>query len=125
VKAEDFGWPKYYAVNGRPMTQMEWARTFEHYRHIGEDYLRLRGHTYRVSTVWLGLDHAFWPGHRPLLFETMVFEHGLIFEDLMDRYSTKAEAERGHQRMVRQVRRIVRSQPKPKQLIHNGGKPWT
>lgn len=118
----DFG-PRYYAVNGRPMTMTEWANTFGHYRHIGEDFLRVRGHSLRVSTVWLGLDHNWNPSGPPLIFETMVFEGGVIFEGLMCRYSTLAEAQRGHVLMVRTVKRNVRSQPRPKQLIHDGRKP--
>jgi hypothetical protein len=122
VRAEDFG-PRYYALNGRPMTMMEWARAVEHYRHIGLDYVRLRGRVYRVSTVWLGLDHSFWPGHGPLIFETMVFDdRGMPAFDLMDRYSTLAQAERGHRAFVRRVKTIVRSR-KTKQLIHKGRKP--
>ncbi len=104
------------------MSQKEWSHALGQYRHIGEDYVRVRGHTYRVSTVWLGLDHG-WFSDRPLIFETMVFEHGLIFEDLMCRYSTVAEAQRGHIMMVRTVKRIVRSRPRHKQLINNGRKP--
>ena len=122
MRAEDFG-PRYYAVNGRPMAQMEWMRTFNNYRHIGEDYLRIRGDTYRVSTVWLGLDHNWNPKGPPLIFETMVFtEDALIFEDLMLRYSTLAQAQHGHRLMVRGLKRIVRSR-KTKQLIHHGRKP--
>ena len=118
----DFG-PRYYAVNGRPMAMMEWAIVFSNYRHIGEDYLRIRGHTLRVSTVWLGLDHNWNPNGPPLIFETMVFEHDLIFEDLMCRYSTLAQAQRGHHLMVRAVKRIARERPRHPQLIHNGSKP--
>ena len=53
-----------------------------------------------VSTVFLGLDHAF-DGGDPLLFETMVFseETGLNGED-MDRYVTYEEAVQGHRDMV-------------------------
>jgi hypothetical protein len=53
-----------------------------------------------VSTVFLGLDHNFGEGGAPLLFETMVF--GLPGEDCR-RYSTWAEAEEGHARIVAQV----------------------
>jgi len=117
----DYG-PRYYAVNGRPMAMMEWARTFEHYRHIGDDYLRVRGTTYRVSTVWLGLDHSMFWGGPPLIFETMVFTSPARSTDLMMRYSTLRQAQRGHVRMVRLVKRIVRSR-RTRQLIHKGGKP--
>jgi len=52
-----------------------------------------------VSTVFLGLDHAW--GDTPELFETMVFagDHG----GDMERYSTWDEAEAGHARWVATV----------------------
>ena len=123
MKAEGYG-PRYYAVNGRPMTMMEWVHALGQYRHIGEDYVRIRGHTFRVSTVWLGLNHNWNPSGPPLIFETMVFdEHHLIYDDMMARYSTLTEAQRGHVRMVRAVKRIAREQPRHPQLIHKGRKP--
>jgi hypothetical protein len=79
---------------------------------------------WRVSTVFLGLDHGF--GGLPLLFETMIFlaaaDHGLPGESLTDwskrtapmrdaadqelvnyqtRYPDWADAERGHEKAVR------------------------
>lgn len=52
-----------------------------------------------VSTVFIGLDHAF--TGPPLVFETMVFAPFDEREDSMnldgERYSTYAQAERGHQ----------------------------
>jgi hypothetical protein len=122
VANRDFG-PRYYAVNGRPMAMVEWARVFGNYRHIGDDILRIRGHVLRVSTVWLGLDHNWNPHGPPLIFETMVFENGTIFDDFMCRYSTLAQAQRGHILMVRAVKRNVRERIRLKQLIHNGHKP--
>jgi hypothetical protein len=55
----------------------------------------------RVSTVFLGLDHAFRDDDRPQLFETMVFYSDKA--DDMDRYATWEEAEAGHAEMVRRV----------------------
>jgi hypothetical protein len=54
-----------------------------------------------VSTVFLGLDHAFGDGP-PLLFETMVFRYDDGGSD-MDRYSTWDEAVTGHEAMVARV----------------------
>jgi hypothetical protein len=48
-----------------------------------------------VSTVWLGLNHA-WRG-RPLVFETMVFG---VEDNECVRYSTIEEARVGHEKMV-------------------------
>ena len=46
-----------------------------------------------VSTVFLGLDHAF-DGGTPLLFETMIF--GGEHDEYQERYATWDEAEAGH-----------------------------
>jgi hypothetical protein len=60
---------------------------------VGDD----RRDNYRVSTVFLALDHC-WGSGDPVLFETMVF-----FDDgelgVMERYCTWAEAAAGHERI--------------------------
>jgi hypothetical protein len=56
-----------------------------------------------VSTAFLGIDHA-WQGE-PMLYETMVFGGALDGE--MARYSTRAEALEGHERMVERVKEVV------------------
>lgn len=68
-----------------------------------------------VSTVFLGIDHA-WDGGPPILFETMVFGNpkpdGTFPEEAEDddlvgsmrRYCTWDEAEAGHAEMVAEVR---------------------
>lgn len=48
-----------------------------------------------VSTVFLGMNHAFDDGP-PILWETMVFG----IEEYCDRYRTKAEALEGHEKAV-------------------------
>ena len=54
-----------------------------------------------VSTVFLGIDHAFGVGEEPILFETRVFGGPLDQEQV--RYTTWDEAERGHKSMVLRV----------------------
>jgi hypothetical protein len=55
---------------------------------------------YRVSTVFLSIDHRHYGDGPPILFETMVFE-GESWTDLYcGRYCTRAEAEAGHARIV-------------------------
>ena len=54
----------------------------------------------RVSTVFLGLNHAL-PDDPPALFETMVF--GGPLDEEMVRYATWEEAEAGHRAMVERV----------------------
>lgn len=50
-----------------------------------------------VSTVFLGLDHAFTPG-LPVLWETMIF--GGPHDGWQDRYTSLKDAKAGHQRVV-------------------------
>jgi hypothetical protein len=61
-----------------------------------------------VSTVFLGLDHNYGNGD-PILWETMIF--GLevigILNEYQDRYSTREEAEKGHQKAIRFVKNHV------------------
>lgn len=54
-----------------------------------------------VSTVFLGVDHSFGDGP-PLWFETMIF--GGPFDQETWRYTTWAEAEAGHGRIVGALR---------------------
>lgn len=90
---------EYYDRQGKPMELMEWASIFEQRdkKQVAHD---LVGHV-RVSTVWLGLNHAFGDGP-PLIFETLVFGGSLDME--MDRYSTEDQALVGHAAMVERVR---------------------
>lgn len=53
---------------------------------------------YFVSTVFLGLDHAFGLSTVPIVFETMVFADD--DECLCRRYATWDEAEQGHQHVT-------------------------
>jgi hypothetical protein len=59
---------------------------------------------YRVSTVFLGLDHRFFGDGPPLLFETMSF--GPDDNEVSQlRWSTWAEAELGHMEEVERLER--------------------
>ena len=63
--------------------------------HVAEDNVG----RYRVSTVFLGLDHGH--GRVPVLYETMVFAGGSLVDGGMARYTTRQEALAGHARMLR------------------------
>jgi len=87
-----------YILEGKtvkPVTDViEWAKGFEiSNRRVGLYTVD----AFRVSTVFLGLDHGFGFGP-PLLFETMVFGGPLNYE--MERYSTWKQAEIGHNQIV-------------------------
>lgn len=116
----------WYDVNGRPITVEQWGALREasdphiaSTRIYGPD-----GHVCWVSTVWLGMNHAFSPDMPPIIFETMVFmdrDWGGL--DFTERYSTKLWAKRGHKVICRMVRKMMKEIPRPKQLISNGRKP--
>jgi hypothetical protein len=62
---------------------------------------------FQVSTVFLGVDHAF-HGGPPVLWETMIFVSGpgrrkTAFDDYQRRYSSRQEALDGHAEAVRMV----------------------
>ena len=56
--------------------------------------------TILISTVFLGLDHAFGSGP-PILWETLVF--GGLLDGEMNRYASRDAAFRGHQEMCARV----------------------
>jgi hypothetical protein len=58
---------------------------------------------YKVSTVWLGLDHQFEPDGPPLLFETMIFGAGndAPYDEWIWRYPTEKEAFEAHCAIVK------------------------
>lgn len=91
---------EYYILKGREAVPTdsveEWARMFEDRtgRRVAATEV---APDISVSTVFLGLDHSF-GGGPPELFETLIFGGPDAGE--MDRYSTWAEAEAGHERMV-------------------------
>ena len=55
----------------------------------------------RVSTIFLGIDHAF-DGGPPMLFETMIF--GGPCDQEQDRCATWEAAEKMHEKMMERVR---------------------
>jgi len=97
-------------ASGEPRQEpdlLAWARWFEASGDERRVALTDIAPGVRVSTVFLGLDHSF-GGMRPLIFETLVF--GGALDQEMDRYSTRAEAIAGHERMVARVRAAGREE---------------
>lgn len=90
----------YYDKDGSPLTLEEWGikhSNFE-YKGIGNDYVG----DYRVSTVWLGMNHAY-NDEAPLIFETMVFLKDTFDDVWCQRYSTEQEAIQGHKDLVESI----------------------
>lgn len=97
---------KFYILDGNEivMTEdiLEWGKALEGDDRRVNNTVLWKGWAWqvRVSTVFLGIDHAF--TGPPMLFETMVF--GGVLDQEMDRYSTWQQAEKGHELMVQRVR---------------------
>ena len=106
------GRSKYYDRQGNEMSLWEWSNYLIDYEYkvIGSDIIG----DYRISTVWLGLDHS-WAclagnetNNTILIFETMIFKNGDYrdykedeadkseFDGYQERYSTEEEAIAGH-----------------------------
>lgn len=109
----------YYDRQGRPISNEQWEQEFSRTRGNRRVAWTDLGPMGTVSTVWLGLNHAYDDGP-PLIFETMVFDGPM--DQYMDRYSTEAEAMAGH-RFVVQALMFYRPEEQRRVLIHNGRKP--
>lgn len=105
----------YYNRQGQPVSSAEVEKAWRDRRVAYTDLGRLG----RVSTVFLGIDHAY--EGPPLIFETLVFDGPL--DDEMERYTTEEQARTGHEFMVMRLT-VLRDEPaKAPPLFHNGGRP--
>jgi len=87
----------YYDRSGRRLSGLaEWGVL-----HACREYVIVQKTTLdsgvEISTVWLGINHAFGQGD-PIIFETMIF--GGPLNEQMWRYRTEAEAIAGHWQAV-------------------------
>lgn len=88
----------YYDRDGQPIDLQQWGALFTNpdYKIVQQD--KVNG--YFISTVWLGMNHAYGVDSPLAIFESMVFNEGSS-EDLdCIRYATEAEAKAGHQVLV-------------------------
>lgn len=107
-----------YDIGGRPIlytlighdpvpcrVYLDWAVWYDEdlsHRRVALDFVTSdSGEDVEVSTVFLGMDHAFFG--EPILFETMVF--GGVLTEWLWRYCTWEEAEQGHAQVVTLVKR--------------------
>lgn len=95
--------PRYYKRDGTPYPNTSenealfaWAKDLENLEYKRVEWTEIGN--VQVSTVWLGLDHSFGIGDKPLIFETMIF--GGIHGGYQERYSTEEEAQEGHRKAV-------------------------
>lgn len=83
--------------NPVPVDLWTYAKAQATATHVGDDTVEIDGTKVRVSTVFLGLNHA-WGNEEPVLFETMIF--GGEHDQYQERYHTWAEAEEGHKKAL-------------------------
>lgn len=101
---------KYLIKDGRVVPEDElsdgllaWAKWFEKAdRKVASTWFRCNGEEVEVSTVFLGIDHN-WGSGPPVLWETMIF--GGRHAGYQRRYTSVAEAQKGHEEAVELVKR--------------------
>jgi hypothetical protein len=94
----------YILKDGEPVLEpdlMTWAKWYEN--HEARRVALTQIGDVKVSTVFLGIDHAFGEG-APVLFETMIF--GGEHDEYTNRYCTLEEAMIGHERAVAMVKPV-------------------
>lgn len=86
----------------QPAETLEWAKWYEKFenRMLAE----ARGNGWRVSTIFLGLDHGFGFSKAPVLWESMVF--GGPHDGVMRRYDDWELAHTGHLWLVKQCENV-------------------
>lgn len=98
---------EHYILDGKkavPASFQEWLDWCVSKKNTGQDYRRValteKGGV-QVSTVFLGLNHAWRASEPPMIFETMIF--GGEHDQDQDRCSTWEEAEAMHKRMCKKA----------------------
>lgn len=97
---------RWYDRQGEPIPMLvanEMLTDYD-YKVVAKDVFVMGDQPVEVSTVWLGLDHNWWPDRPPKIFETMIFGGDLDLERW--RYSTEEEARAGHAETCRLVQVI-------------------
>lgn len=124
---------KHYIIDKKGKVKVEkniikWARWFENTK-LRFTKVTLLGKKWRVSSVFLGLDHRFYGRGKPILWETMVFEQKLSrqkplkskltgrtlggfkyhksLEDYTGRHTSKASALKYHNETVEKLEKKV------------------
>jgi hypothetical protein len=90
----------YYDRKGKLITQDEWTRLFANKKYQILKQTKVGDRL--VSTVWLGMNHNFGWGKKPLIFETLVLDDNYS-EDDGTRYSSESAARRGHKKFVKKT----------------------
>lgn len=73
-------------------------------RTVAKTYIAEPTFRAEVSTVFLCLNHAWYDGPDPVLWETMIFSDCEELDGYQERYTKRKDAESGHGRAVRHIR---------------------
>ena len=90
---------------------VKWIEDNLNRKKVAYDELKdLNGDDVRVSTVFLGLDHAYNSG-KPILWETMIFggEHDQSYQE---RYTSYEQAIKGHQKAINFIKTEINGNTK-------------
>lgn len=90
----------YFDRKGKPIDTATWTKLFHDRKY--QIIKQTRVEDWVVSTVWLGINHAF-GGGPPIIFETLILDDSQGEVD-GTRYSTEDQALKGHKRFVQQAR---------------------
>lgn len=94
---------EYYHRDGTPakdFSDIDWSPEA---RRVAYDEVTVAGYVmFRVSTVFLGINHR-WSEGPPLIFETMIFGPEGWGEEYCERYSTEVQALAGHDQALAYV----------------------
>ena len=93
----------HYDKDGNSITIEQWGKLLEikDYKIIKQEVVG----GFRVSTVWLGLNHNYGNGP-PLIFETMIFPSDGYDDLWCERYSTLDEATAGHEKALEHAKTL-------------------
>ena len=101
---------KHYILKDKKHIEVDlitWAKSFEN---VEDRKIAFTENTkgWRVSTVFLGIDHSF-DGEKELLYETMVFNSKTHLDNDPFRYATYEEAEKGHLEVIEILKDLLKN----------------
>jgi hypothetical protein len=112
---------RYFDREGKEIDLMTYGYLMELGNNVKKDLIG----DFLISTVWLGLDHAWYrfadrekglPPPVPLIFETMIFyerePEDEEFNGYQERYCTNEEALLGHEKACEEVRKYLAKKEK-------------
>lgn len=91
---------RYFTREGKPLTFDEFLAYSGQFKDEDKHVAIYETPFMLISTVYLGINHAYSKDSPPLIFETMVFCGDMDGQDQW-RYSTIAEAKAGHEKAVK------------------------